>query len=202
MKRILIAGILGGVILFLWLYLAHDVLGLGGIGIKELPNEATVINAMQGAIPASGLYFFPGFGLGPDPTAAQQKEAMPAYTKKYEQVPHGILIYHPPAGPFRFGAALGKQFALNFLEALLAALLLSCAAAGRSYWARVGFVALAGVLASLTTNVEYWNWYEFPANYTAGYMVTQIIGFVLAGFLIAAMVKEGVSGKGPAGASA
>ena len=190
MKRIVIAGILGGLTLFLWLYLAHDVLGLGEIGIKELPNETPVLNAMQGAIPAPGFYFFPGTGLGPNATAAERRAAMPELMKKYEQVPHGILIYHPPAGPFRFGAALGKQFALNVVQALLFALLLSRAGGLASYAARVGFVFVAGLLAGLSTNVEYWNWYDFPANYTAGYMATQIIGFLLAGFVIAAFVKK------------
>jgi hypothetical protein len=198
MKRILLAGIVGGVILFFWLYFAHDVLDLGEIGIKELPNETPVVNAMQSAISASGFYYFPGMGLGPNPTAAEKKAAMPEYMKKYEQVPHGMLIYHSQPGPFGFGAALGKQGALNVLEALLAAFLLSCAAAGRSYWARVGFVSILGILVSLATNVEYFIWYEFPSNYTAGYMTTQILGFALAGLAIAAFVKGGASGKIPA----
>jgi hypothetical protein len=53
----------------------------------------------------------------------------------------------------------------------------------------VGLVAVAGVLAAISTNVEYWNWYEFPGNYAA-YMTTQIMGFALAGLVIAAFVKN------------
>jgi hypothetical protein len=85
---------------------------------------------------------------------------------------------------------LGREFALNVLEALLAALLVACAATGRGYAARVGLVTIAGTLAAISTNVEYWNWYEFPGNYIAGYMTTQIVGFVLAGLVIAACVKS------------
>jgi hypothetical protein len=33
----------------------------------------------------------------------------------------------------------------------------------------------------------YWNWYGFPALYTAGYMLIQIIGFFIVG-IIAALV--------------
>ena len=190
MKRILLAAILGGLTLFVWMFVAHELLGLGEMGVGEIPNEAVVLSAMRGAIPESGFYIFPGFGLGPKPTSAQRNAAMPEYMKKYEQSPHGILVYHPPSGPFHFGTLLGREFALNVLQALLAALLLSCGASGRSYGTRVGVVTIAGALAAISTNLEYWNWYEFPGNYIAGYMTTQIVGFVLAGFVIAAFVKN------------
>src|SRR6267378_368362 len=190
MKRILLAAILGGLILFVWMFVAHEVLGLGEIGVREIPNEAVVLSAMRGAIPEAGFYIFPGFGLGPKPTSEQRNAAMPEYMKKYGQSPHGVLVYHPASGPFHFGRLLGREFALNVLQALLAALLVWCAASGRNYGARVGIVTIAGVLAAISTNIEYWNWYEFPGNYIAGYMTTQIVGFVLAGLVIATFVKS------------
>jgi hypothetical protein len=190
MKRILLAAILGGLTLFVWMFVAHELLGLGEMGVGEIPNEAVVLSAMRGAIPEAGFYIFPGFGLGPKPTREQRNAAMPEYMKKYEQSPHGVLIYHPPSGPFHFGTLLGREFALNVLQALLAAWLVASVASGRNYGARVGVVTVAGVLAAISTNVEYWNWYESPGNYVAGYMTTQIVGFVLAGFVIAALVKN------------
>ena len=188
-KRVVIAGILGGLTMFVWLFVAHEFLPLGELGVQEIPNEAPVLSAMQSSIPQAGLYLFPGFELGPNPTTAQRNAAMPAYMKKYENSPHGILVYHPPSGAFNFGAALAREGALNVLEGLLAAWLLSWAAAGKVYSARVGFVVIVGALVSVTTNVEYWNWYDFPGNYIAGYMVTQIIGFTLIGLVVAAFVK-------------
>jgi hypothetical protein len=193
MKRILVAGILGGLTLFVWMFVAHEFLGLGEMGVGEIPNEAVVLNAMRGAIPKTGLYIFPGFGLGPKPTNAQRNAAMPEYMKNYEQSPHGVLVYHPPSGPFSFAAALGREFGLTILQALLAAWLISCGASGRNYGTRVGVVVVAGVLAAISTNVEDWIWFDFPGNYIAGYMTTQIVGFVLAGFVIAAFVKNGAA---------
>jgi hypothetical protein len=189
-KRVVIAGILGGLTMFIWLFVAHELLPLGEMGVGEISNEGPVLSAMQSVIPRGGFYIYPGFGLGPNPTSAQRNAAMPAYMKKYEQSPHGILIYNPPSGPFNFGKLLAREGALNLLEALLAAWLLSWAAAGRAYSQRAGFVVILGALASVTTNVEYWNWYEFPGNYIAGYMVTQIIGFTLVGLVVAAFVKS------------
>ena len=192
-KRVAIAGILGGMAMFVWLFVAHEFLPLGEMGVGEIPNEATVLTAMESAIPLGGLYLFPGFGLGPNPSSQQRKEAMPAYMKKYEQSPHGILVYYPASGAFPFGAALAREGLLNLVEGLLAAWLLAWAAPARAYGARVGFVLLAGTLATLTTNAEYWNWYEFPSSYTAGYMITQLIGYTLVGLIAAAFVKSDIA---------
>jgi hypothetical protein len=195
MKRILLAGILGGVTVFVWTFVAHEFLGLGEVGVKEIPNEAAVMMAMQVAIPDTGLYIYPGPGLGPKPTREQMNAAMPAFMKKYEKSGHGILVYQLPSGPFNFGVLLGREFGLNVLQALLAAWLLSCAASGRTYAKRVTFVAVAGILAAISTNVEYWNWYDFPGNYVAAYMTTQISGFILAGLVIGGLVKNGTPAR-------
>jgi drug/metabolite transporter superfamily protein YnfA len=194
-KRVVIAGILGGLTMFVWLFVAHEFLPLGEMGVGEIPNEGPVLSAMQSSIPQAGVYLYPGMGLGPKPTAAQRNAAMPGWMKKYEQSPHGMLIYHPPSGSFSFGTLLAREGALNLLEGLLAAWLLSWAAAGRAYSARAGFVVIVGALVSVTTNVEYWNWYDFPGNYVAGYMVTQIIGFTLVGLVVAAFVKSEVTAR-------
>ena len=194
-KRVVIAGILGGLTLFVWSFVAHEFLPLGEIGVGEIPNETPVLSAMQSSIPQSGLYIFPGFGLGPNPTSQQRNAAMPAYMKKYEQSPHGILVYHPASGAFNFGAALARAGAYNLLEGLLVAWLVSLAAAGKAYSTRSGFVVIVGALVAVTTNVEYWNWYDFPGKYVAGYMVTQIIGFTLVGLVVAAFVKSEVPAR-------
>ena len=55
---------------------------------------------------------------------------------------------------------------------------------------------MIGVLAAITTNVSYWNWYGFPSVYTASYMCIQIVGFLLvavvAAFLLSKRVPKSV----------
>jgi len=183
-KRVVIAGAVGGVVIFLWGFLAHEVIGLGAVGIKELPNEQVVTSTLRAAVTEPGLYFFPGLGMttGASPAkAAIEKAVGGAY---------GLLIYHPSGAEFITARRLIVQFGLTVVQALIAALLLSWAGGLGSYVSRVSFVFLVGLLASLSTNIEYWNWYSFPTNYTAAYMATQIIGFLLAGLAIAALVKK------------
>lgn len=189
-KRVILGGILGGLTMFVWLFVAHELLPIGAMGVKEIPNEGSVLAPMQAAIPELGFYIYPGFELGPNPTSAQRKEAVPAYMKKYEQSPHGVLIYHPPSGAFSFGKLLATEGALNLLQGLLVAFLLSWAAVGTGYATRVGFVAVVGIIAALSTNLEYWNWYDFPSAYVAGYLITQVVGFLLVGLVAAAFVKS------------
>ena len=189
-KRVVIAGILGGVVIFLWGYLAHTVLGLGEVGIKELSNEQAVVGALRASTSEPGLYFFPGVGM----TTGASPEQMRAAMQKTAGGPYGIVIWHPSGAEYITPRRLGVQFGLNVVQALFAAILLSCATGLSSYVSRVGFVFLAGVLAALSTNIEYWNWYSFPSNYTGGYMATQVIGFLLAGFVVAGFVKRSFTG--------
>ena len=63
-----------------------------------------------------------------------------------------------------------------------------------SFGSRVAFVTLAGVMAAITTNVPYWNWYGFPGNYTAAYMTVDIVGYLVVG-IVAALVLGKVAPK-------
>jgi hypothetical protein len=53
-----------------------------------------------------------------------------------------------------------------------------------SFVGRVGFVLVAEILAAITTNVSYWNWYGFPGVYIASYMLIEIVGFILVGVTV------------------
>jgi hypothetical protein len=184
-KRVLLAGFLGGLVIFVWLFVAHEFLGLGAVGVKEIPNEQAVVAMIRANVTQAGFYFFPGLRMSSGAT----KEQMEAAMKKAEGQAYGILIYHPSGATFITPRRLVVQFALNLVQALAAAVLLAWAGGLSSYASRVGFVFLVGVLASLSTNVEYWNWYSFPSNYTCGYMATQAIGYLVGGLVVAGFVK-------------
>ena len=67
--RILLAGVLGGIAMFVWTSIAHMALPLREAGINEIPNESVVLNAMQSSIgDKTGLYIFPALGVGKNAT--------------------------------------------------------------------------------------------------------------------------------------
>jgi hypothetical protein len=57
----------------------------------------------------------------------------------------------------------------------------------------VGFVVIAGLMAGITTNISYWNWYGFPASYTVAYVFTEVMGYVCIGLVAAAIIKHQAS---------
>jgi len=188
--KLLVAGLLGGIVMFIWTSIAHVALPLGEAGIGEIPNESAVLSSMQSTIgEQSGLYVFPGPGVGKNATRQEKNEAMKHMGEKMAANPSGILMYHAPGRPFMFGKWLGIEFGTELLEAILVVFLLAQARI-TSFAGRVGFVLVAGILAAITTNVSYWNWYGFPSAYTAGYMFIQIVGFCLVG-IVAALVLPG-----------
>jgi hypothetical protein len=55
---------------------------------------------------------------------------------------------------------------------------------------RVGFVLIAGILAAITANVSYWNWYGLPGVYTASDILVEIVGFVLVGVIAGLVLRK------------
>ena len=185
--KILLTIILGGIVMFIWTSIAHMALPLGETGIREIPNEPAVLSAMQSNIgEQTGLYIFPGPGIGKNATREEKNEAMKHMTEKMAANPSGILMYHAPGRPFEFGKLLGIEFGSELLEVILIVFLLAQTRIV-SFAGRIGFVLVAGILAAIATNVSYWNWYGFPGAYTASYMLIQIVGFFLVG-VVAALV--------------
>ena len=54
---------------------------------------------------------------------------------------------------------------------------------------RAGTVGLMGVFEWADINVSYWNWYKFPAAYTGAALVEQIVGWTLAGLVMALILR-------------
>jgi hypothetical protein len=188
--KILLAGILGGVAMFIWTSIAHMFLPLGEAGIREIPNESTVLSAMQSNIgEETGLYIFPGPGVGKNATREEKNEAMKHMGEKMAANPSGILMYHAPGRPVTLGKWLGIELGTELLEAVLVVFLVAQTGIN-SFFGRVGFVFVAGILASIATNVSYWNWYGFPCVYTASYMFIQVIGFLCVGIVAALMLPK------------
>jgi len=103
--------------------------------------------------------------------------------------PSGILMYHPPGRQFAFGKSLAVEFSIEVLQAILVIWLLAQTGID-SFAARVGFVVIAGILAAITTNVSYWNWYGFPGVYTASYMLIEIVSFLLVGVIAGLVLRK------------
>lgn len=186
--RIILAGVLGAIAMFIWTSIAHMALPLGHAGVRELPNEPAVLAALQTSLgDQSSLYLFPGLGVGDHPTREQMSEAMGHMNEKLSNNPSGLLMYHAKgARSISMPKLLTVEFATELLEALFAVFLLAQTRIS-SCGGRVGFIFVVGIVAAIATNVSYWNWYGFSGVYTVAYMLIQVVGFLCVG-LVAALV--------------
>jgi hypothetical protein len=193
--RIILAAVLGAIAMFIWMFVAHMVLPLGEAGISELPNETAVLDALQNNIgDKPGMYMFPGLGVKPDATRQEIKEAMQRMPEKVSKNPCGLLVYFPAGSrPIRFGRWLGIEFLTELAESLLVVFLLAQSRLANT-GARIGFVTIVGIVAAISTNIPYWNWYGFPTVYTLSYITTQVIGFVCLGIVAALVLPRNAPG--------
>ena len=178
--RILLAGIAGAIAMFAWSAIAHMVLPLGMIGVSQIPVEQPVLEVLRANLSESGLYMFPGMG---------ENEDMEAAMRALEMKPSGILVYHPPGRTFSFPMALGVEFLENLIAVMIAVFLLMQTRLD-SLGGRVGFFAGVGVIAVVTSNISYWNWYGFPTDYTMGVVITDFAGYVAAGIAAALLLPR------------
>jgi len=181
MKKVLLPGILGGLLVFVWGAIAHLLLPIGAMGFKTIPNnEDAVLNAMKSNIQEPGLYFMPGHDMSRSPTAEEMR--------KYEAGPTAFLVYHPTGEKVMTPGQLTRQALFTILGGLIAAFIISTTVA--SLTTRGVMVMLMGLFAWLATNAPYWNWYRFPADFTVAQGLDRVIGWLLGGFLIAWMIQR------------
>jgi hypothetical protein len=190
MAKKLLAAVLGGIAFFLWSFVAHMLTGLGATGVQELPNEQAVVAVMKANIPASGFYLFPGTGLPASASNSERMKAMgsDAVQAKIKAGPTGVVIFNAGPGEGVTGKRLITELLTNIVQIFLAVLLLGQTRIV-NFVGRWRFITIAGLLAAISTNISYWNWYGFPGNYTTAYIAVIAVGFAVAGLVAAAIVK-------------
>ena len=193
MRRIIIGGILGGLVLFVWSFVAHDVLPFGAAGLRTMSpaQEEAVVAAMHDAMNERAIYLFPGLDRSGKMTAAEQS----AWRDKYAAGPAGIIAYNPhPAtrgsAELIFPIIFAAELLCDVLAALVAAALISHVPSSFGFLKRTLLVGSLGLIMTLDVDGSYLNWYAFPASYTLAQLVDHGVGYCLAGLVITAFVGD------------
>ena len=186
--RIVIAGLIGGIVLFVWSMLAHVVLLIGELGMKVASNQDVTISTLQAAADKGpGVYMIPGMA----PEQWQDDAAMQAFVEKYKAAPSAFVVYDPSGNPSMSNMVpnLVKQFIGDYFIALLAAWIMASGAF--SFGTRVAMGAAMGLIAWLSANVPYWNWYRFPMDFTIGAWLDYGLGLLIASIAMAWWLGRG-----------
>ena len=171
MKRILLAGLLGGLAMFVWEAVAHTFTPLGEMGLSAFPNEAATRAALAAQLgTADGLYFFPVMQMGDTPSPG----------------PWGLLLYHPA---FAFSWwTLGWEALVELAMGLALALLIGLANVA-SFGRRMAIACLVGISAAIAVSPSYTIWFGFPDAYTAAQMIITFGDYILGGAVVAALLR-------------
>ena len=175
--RIAIAGVLAGLAMFIWSAVANVATPLGTMGMSRTAHEAAILGSLQQALAeGDGLYVLPAAAM----------------TGKAPRGASAFLVYHGPAYDLSITPAkLASEFLTEVLGAVLAAVLLGFTRLS-SFLGRAAFVATLGLIVAAMTNLSYLFWFGFPVAYTLAYAAIQLVGFVLAGAIIAAVTRPAV----------
>lgn len=168
------AGILGGIVLFIWGFISWTMLPWHTMSMHNFKSDVAVTQAIQANAPESGIYVLPSMHPG---------EGM-------ESKSTGPMVFasiHLPGMSSSMGMPMGIGLLTQIVAAFLVAWML--ARTKLSYVGKVGFVVIFALTATIIRDVPAWNWFMFDTHYTLVMMADTIIGWFFAGLVLAKFSK-------------
>lgn len=178
--RTIMAGLVGGIVFFLWGAVAHMMLPIATMGMKVPTDQQAVLAAIAPTTHGAGVYEYPSIA----PDKRNDEAAVKAFNDANHGSAYAFVIYQPGGNPEpgNMTPNLIRQFVSDTLSALVVAFVLGLGAFGLAK--RVFIATALGAFSALTISVPYWNWYMFPLDFTIGSVMNQVIGWLIAGIAI------------------
>jgi hypothetical protein len=179
MGRIALGVVLAAAALFMWGFLFWAVGPFSQAIFSKATGETALAAQMLDALPETGVYLIPG-----------DDSDFEAYTASHLSGPIAMIFFTRegtnPMSPM--------VFLLGFLHmlasaALVALLLRTALPVLPTYAKRVMFVTLFGLAAAVWTNLGYPIWWHHPPGFHLMMMVYDVVGWALAGAVLAYFVR-------------
>ncbi len=196
MKQFLIGGFVGGILLFAWGAISWTVLPFSNAAIHPSANEEVILGALRESMHTKGVYALPAM---PPKTgvAANDEILQKQYIEKLNAGPTALVVFNPRGtGQMRI-----DQLVYGLVNSFLCALigvwfLMRSTAYSSTYIARIAYFGMFGILVSFFVHLSNYNWFDYPADYTIAMVLDSVLGWIVAGLGVAAVVKQ------PAGSEA
>lgn len=172
--------VLGGIILFAWGAISWMALPWRESTILPFTNESGLAQVIVAGAPRSGMYMLPSAHRGDNAAQAAAQEQMMKGPMVFASVRLG------PMGSM--GGLMATQVAIQLASALLATILL-LHARPMAYGGRVLFVVGIALAVGVAGHLPEWNWWSFSAGYTMLDIADLVIGWGLAGLVIAKVAR-------------
>lgn len=183
-SKIILAAVLGGIAMFLWGAVDHDVLPLYNNTLQKFTNEEAVTQAIASGAPASGTYFIPYMAnLPPGATETEKKAAEQTMEERSQKGPQMFAFVR--VGDFgSFGVHLLGELLKDIVATFIFVWLLVGAGVS-STRNRIVFGIALGLVVIFSETMSHWIWYDAGFLYTLTAAINQVGGFVVASLVIA-----------------
>lgn len=182
MKAWLLGGLLGGLAYYVLLSLAWTVLPFHMAAMNDLDDTRPVAQAMTDAGMETGVYTLPSM--------SEWEADEEAFNARHRSGPVAFVVFkaegHEPMAPMTFVNGILLCLAQGLIVAFVVGLFVDRMP---SYLHRVMVVTLIGLLTAVAGPVTTANWFYYPAGWVWAEIFDHVVGYMLAGLVIAAFVK-------------
>lgn len=182
--KMIVAGIVGGILIFVWGFLSHMVLNIGGQSMRPLSPEAeaAILPVVREHVKEGGFYFFPG--VAPEHMHKFDQaslDAQNAQAAKAREGASGIMVIAPIGEGGMNIMALVKELLADIAAALLGALIVFWGVAYSGLFRTVGMSIAMGLMSWCLLSTSMNIWYRFPREWVIAEGITEVAGFAIAG---------------------
>ncbi len=191
MKKVIVAGLAGAVTLFFWSFISHMGLGWHNSYLLRFDNEDAVEAVLLNECREPGIYALPN----PVMEGLSSEEANAAMQAAMKQHETGVSFFG--AVGIKSGNPMWKNLAFQFLGSLCCSLiiaLLLCCQGKKTLFQRILFVELVAIFSFVGFLVPSWTWYGFSGTYIVVNFFDTLLGWGLAGAVIALVFKRSEAG--------
>ncbi len=189
MKHLAIASIVGSIILYIFLALAHMALHLHDSDYYYTPAQDSILKVLSSTLTEDGMYMLPYVPKG---ASEDQMKSMMNYIM--EGNPVAMLSYQAKS-EYNMMMYL-MSFFYNFISVLIICIALAAASSSlKSFGQRLWFVMLFAAFVIFSDVMMRYNWEGFPMQYLTGIILDTVIGYFLVGVWLAWYYGKLVSQK-------
>ena len=185
-KNHLKCALIGGLIVFIWGLFSWMVFPWHQICLNRFANESDVANVIRDNASEAGMYVLPNTFVYDGSTSQKDMEKTMEIMEK---------------GPFMFASVkpngIGKMTMGPFIVSLIIQIIgafivtwLLMQTKNLPFKKQVGFATAFGLGVGILGQLPYWNWWGFSGAYIFSNIVDLVVGWFLAGFGIAKVLKK------------
>jgi hypothetical protein len=190
MIRVVLAGILGGIAMFIGGAFSHMFLELESRAFQRLPNENAAREFVTSQTLQAGAYGFPAVAENFNKmTAAEQGIEYERVNTAFRTGPSGTIFIAPTGEDMMGTKQLAGEFIADVIAATLAAFIASHLSTFTSFARRWLLIVLIAPIAWLSLTASFVLWYHFPLSFIQDGFFAALIEWTVAGAVIAAVVR-------------